>query len=61
MIHQVERIEINGLVWFAQEFDNPDGNLETVNLYDKNGWFVAEFNNYEDMMRFINEIQNVEY
>ena len=53
-IRAVEQITRNGLKWFYQEFDRPDGQLEAVNLYDENGDFVDEFNSYDDMMIYIN-------
>ena len=53
MISEVMEMTRNGLKWFYQEFDRPDGQLEAVNLYDENGDFVGEFNSYEDMTAYI--------
>lgn len=54
-ISKADKIEVNGFEWFVQEFDRPDGNLEAVNLYDADGDFVCEFQDYNEMMHFIKD------
>lgn len=54
MISEVMEMTRDGLKWYFQEFDRPDGQLEAVNLYDENGDFVEEFSSYDDMMIYIN-------
>lgn len=55
MICKDKKVEVNGFTWFVQEFDRPDGNLEAVNLYDADGDFVCEFQDYNEMMHFIKD------
>lgn len=54
MISKAKQIEVNGFKWFYQEFRNPDGSLDGVNLYDSIGDFVTEFKDYSEMIRFLN-------
>lgn len=55
MIKNAEKITVNGFTWYIQEFDKPDGNLAAVNLYDADGDFVCEFQDYNEMMRFVKD------
>lgn len=50
MIYKEKQIEVNGILWWFQEF--VENNIHEFNLYDKDGDFVAEFNSWDEMMEY---------
>ncbi len=42
--------------WYMQEFDNDDGTLDAINLYDDNGNFVQEFRDLADLYSYIRAV-----
>ena len=51
MICKDEKITINGITWYFQKF--VEGGKTEYNLYDEEGNFVAEFKDFEEMIRFV--------
>lgn len=51
-ISEVRGICIKNTVWYYQEFDDHEGNLECYRLYNSEGEFVDEFTDYTEMRDF---------
>lgn len=56
IICAVEPVTGYGSEWYMQEFDNDDGTLDAINLYDDNGDFVQEFSDMADMYSYIRAV-----
>lgn len=62
MISKVEKISIGNTDWYYQEFtpDNPQDEY-AVNLYDSKGDFVREFDSYEEMARWVEQLEPMKF
>lgn len=57
-ISEVRGICIKNTVWYYQEFDDYEGNLECYRLYNSEGEFVDEFTDYVEMREFCKRFAN---
>lgn len=54
----MEGITVNGRSWHYCQLHYGDGNLKCVRLYDEDLYFVAEFPELAELMRFISTLQD---
>lgn len=54
-VSEVREICIKNTVWYYQEFDDCEGNLECYRLYNSSGKFVSEFDDVDIMIAHIEE------
>lgn len=47
------RVEAGGKTWWVQVLHHRDESVAVVNVYDEDGYFVADFKSQEEAMRFI--------
>lgn len=57
LIEDVQKVEVNGRVWYYQQFNTWDGNLKYVNLFDSEGEFVCEFPDEKMLFEFIEKVE----
>lgn len=62
MISKPKKISVGNKDWYYQEF-TPDSPQEeyAVNLYDSNGDFVQEFNSFDCMARWVEQLEPLKF
>ncbi len=56
LVHAPEKINVNGRLFWTQEFYQLCGSLEAVRLYTEDGEFIADFTEWQDALRVMKQL-----